>query len=284
MYSGLRDLRVIDDALGLTFPAVVQYPTHTAASGVQIGPYHFDAERDAPVADGRFPLVLISHGGGGSHLLYRSIATHLAQHGYIVVAPEHPSDNRNDKSMMGTEENMARRPRHAAMTLSAVIDDAQLGPHVDASAIAVIGHSYGGYTALAMAGGQPWSMARQPVTVQADARVKAAVLMAAAAAPYQPPDALQAVRIPLLVLSGDQDPVTPLWQAELVRDRVPDPAQVTLQVVNGAGHFAFITPFPAAMRSESFAPSTDPPGFDREQFHRELPQTIHAFLQRALAD
>jgi predicted dienelactone hydrolase len=55
----------------------------------QIAPHTFASSRDATVAVRRFPLVIISRGGGGVPPLYRTIATHLAANGFVVVAPEH---------------------------------------------------------------------------------------------------------------------------------------------------------------------------------------------------
>lgn len=68
----------------------MQYPTAGPSAGTTIGPYFFDAASDAAPAVGRVLLCVISHGGGGSHLLYRSIGTPLAASGYVVVSPEHP--------------------------------------------------------------------------------------------------------------------------------------------------------------------------------------------------
>lgn len=49
------------------FDAVVAYPTDAAEAPFQDGPYIIAASRDAPIASGaRFPVVLFSHGGGGT--------------------------------------------------------------------------------------------------------------------------------------------------------------------------------------------------------------------------
>ncbi|MCB1692668.1 MAG: hypothetical protein KDI19_07870, partial [Pseudomonadales bacterium] len=66
------------------------------------------------------------------------------------------------------------------------------------------------------------------------------------------------------------------------QQRVRDPSRVTLRIVQGAGHFSFLSPFPAHMAGADFPPSTDPPGFDREAFHKTLPPKIEAFLDREL--
>jgi len=53
--------------------------------------------------------------------------------------------------------------------------------------------------------------------------------------------------------------------------------------VTGAGHFSFLSPFPESMRSGDFAPAQDPIGFDREQFHREIPDLILKFLDQEVS-
>jgi predicted dienelactone hydrolase len=70
----------------------------------------------ALVAAGSFPLVVVSHGTGGSHLLYRALAAHLARNGFVVALPEHPQNNRNDNDLGGTAANLAQRPRPVEVT------------------------------------------------------------------------------------------------------------------------------------------------------------------------
>jgi predicted dienelactone hydrolase len=282
MPAGLLTLSVHDGDLGLEYPAVVCYPTAEASAGTMLGPYHFDATRDAPIAPGPHPLAVLSHGGGGSHLLYRSIATHCAAHGWIVVCPEHPGDNRNDRTLVNTDTAAARRARHASLALDAVIAHPNLGPHVDAARIAAIGHSMGGLTALTLLGGQPWSKERVPLAVQHDARVRAAVLLAPATDWFMAPDALMRVQAPLLAYVAEHDPVTPPSRVRAVLAQLPPATPCEIRDVPGAGHFAFLTPFPEAMRRPDFPPSQDPPGFDRARFHERLPAEILAWLETAV--
>jgi predicted dienelactone hydrolase len=283
MFAGLCTLTVHDRTLDLSYPAVVCYPTDVASTGTMLGPYHFDATPEAPVADGRHPLAVLSHGGGGSHLLYRSIATHLAAHGWIVACLEHPGDNRNDRSLVNTDTAAARRARHASLTLDAVLAHDHLAPHVDAARMAAIGHSMGGLTALVMVGGQPWSRERVPLDVQHDVRIRAAVLLAPATEWFMAPDSLEHVRAPLLVYVAEHDPVTPPARVRAALANLPPTTRCEIRDVAGGGHFAFQTPFPEAMRRPDFPPSQDPPGFDRAAFHARLPDELLAFLTRALA-
>lgn len=281
-FVGSRSLRVIDESKDIAFPVLVMYPTRVPSVPVTFGPYYIEAALDAPIDEGTFPLVVISHGSGGSHLLYRTIGAYLAKHGYVVALPEHPGNNRNNNELNGTVENLVNRPRHIRLTIDAVSSDAHFKDRVQPDNTAVIGHSMGGYTALAVAGGQPWTEKGQKVEVESDRRVKALVLMAPATGWYMPEDALSKVKIPILLLVAEHDPFTPRWQGELVLDRVPDRSQVTYKVIENAGHFSFLSPFPPAMRNSKFPPSTDPEGFDREKFHEKLNVEVLDFLDGTL--
>ena len=282
MNSGIRTLHIHDPERGASSPCVIQYPTLAAVVPTSIGPYVFDATTDAPIAPGRFPVCVVSHGGGGSHLLYRSIAGHLAAHGFIVVSPEHAGDNRNDRSLSNTDAAAIARPGQTSRALDAVLEDAFFNAAADADRIAMLGHSMGGYTALALVGGHPWSRSGAALPVVADARIRAAVLLAPATDWFMAPGALDDVHVPLLALAGEHDPITPAESIRKVLSHLPASTPLEFSVVAGAGHFSFLTPFPAALQRPNFPPSQDPPGFDREQFHRELPEIIRAFLARTL--
>ena len=282
MFAGSDQIQVHDEAKGLSFPVLALYPTDVPSAPTAFGPYTFDVSSEAPVAEGRFPLVVVSHGNGGSHLVYRTIVTHLAKNGYVVAMLEHPGNSRNDNSLEGTYENLVRRPRHVRFTIDAVSLDTKLGAHVQPDNVAVMGHSMGGYAALAVAGGIPWSKNGERVDVVPDPRVRALVLMAPGTAFYFPEDSLRDVTVPILLLTAEHDPVTPRWQAELLLDRVSDRSQVTWRAVENAGHFSFLSPFPPHMRNPGFLPSMDPEGFDRERFHETLPGEILGFLDEKL--
>lgn len=88
--------------------------------------------------------MIISHGTGGSHLLYRTLAAHLARDGFVVGLPEHP---RNNNELAGTHTILPDRPRQIRAAIDWAYADRALGLCIAPDSVAVIGHSLGGYTA-----------------------------------------------------------------------------------------------------------------------------------------
>jgi hypothetical protein len=84
------------------------------------------------------------------------------------------------------------------------------------------------------------------------------------------------------MFAGTEDRVTPKWQTQLILDLIPGRDQVIYHAIAHAGHYSFLSPFPAAMKRPDFPPSQDPPGFDRERFHDEMHETIRSFLHMQL--
>ena len=283
-FVGARILQVRDEVNGLSFPVLVMYPGQAPSSPVSFGPYSLDVAMDAPINDGSFPLVIISHGSGSTPYAYRTIASFLVRHGYVVALPEHYGNNRNHNDLADSDENLVYRPGHVRLAIDAIAADAQFSGQVQTDNSAIIGHSMGGYTALAVAGGRPWTQQRQPLEVESDGRVKALVLMAPAAFWYQPEGSLSDVDLPIFVLTAEHDPYTPSAQVEAILGDIPEPSRITHRVIENAGHFSFLSPFPPEMRDANFRPSVDPDGFDREGFHEVLNRDLLDYLDRSLRD
>ncbi|MBB3068485.1 putative dienelactone hydrolase [Paenibacillus baekrokdamisoli] len=244
-----------------------------------------EVARDAAPLDGKFRLVLISHGTGGSPLVYRSLARHLARSGFIVGLLEHPFNNRNDNSLEGTVQNLTYRPRHLRMAADWFFEDERFKGLLQPGGHSVIGHSMGGYTALAAAGGIPTSFPTespdgkpQQIDVPYDSRIRSLILLAPASVWFRNEGALSNVRLPILMLDAEQDPYTPPFHAQIIMNSVAEPQMIRYRTVENAGHYSFLTPFPAEMISPAFPPSQDPPGFDRVQFHETLKTEVVEFL------
>lgn len=112
-------------------------------------PFLGAAARDgAPDTElGARPLVVLSHGYSLNPEWYLDLAEHLASHGFVVLAPEHAESDWASDIVQST----LARPQDVSATLD-LAESAPLGGLIDTEAVAVLGHSYGGYTALAAAG------------------------------------------------------------------------------------------------------------------------------------
>ena len=285
--AGLREIEVVAGPTGEPFPVWVLYPATAAEREVVLGRYPASLAPGAAPAAGRFPLVVLSHGTGSSPFLHRVLAAHLARSGFVVALPRHPGNHRDDDSLAGTAQILADRPRQVTAVVDALETDDVLDASVSRDGVGVVGHSLGGYTGLAVAGGRPTAFAPEtpdgrpaPVPVTPDERVRALVLLAPATPWFRAPGSLGHVRVPVLLLSGTEDEYTGAWHAGIVVDGVADPARVDHRVVAGAGHFSFLSPFPADLVGPP--PSVDPPGFDRAAFSERLVGDVAAFLDREL--
>jgi predicted dienelactone hydrolase len=259
--------------------ALLHYPCEEASTATMFGPYELNVSVDAPIAPGRFPLVLISHGSGGSPLLYRSMSLPLARSGCIVAGLKHAGNSVGDDALADSLENFRNRPRQMVELLAALLSNRTFGPAISDAPVTAIGHSLGGYTALCVAGGQPWTRSHDPISVVHDSRIGALVLLAPACGPFLAPQALAKVSAPMLALTAEHDSLTPDSEIRAALAGVPDQDRVTIKTVPNAGHFSFLSPFPRHMHHPGFAPATDPSGFDRERFHQWLAQLILEWMR-----
>jgi predicted dienelactone hydrolase len=273
----------------LPFPTLVFYPSNSPEQSQKLGPYELSVAMNAPIACGAFPLVVVSHGSGGTPMSHRTLAAHLARNGIVVAMPEHPGNNRNNNDLVDTVDNLTNRPRHVRQVIDWAFSISPFASSLLPDTVAIIGHSMGGYTALAVAGGVPTSFPRespdrqpQQIEVDPDPRVKALVLLAPATPWFRAAGALSSVRLPILLWTAKKDEITPHLNADLVKAGVRDQALIEHWVTVGAGHFSFLTPFTAAMTNPGFPPSQDPEGFDRARFHQDLNAGILGFLRRVL--
>lgn len=137
----------------------IWYPATNAAKEVQvdIGPsarallVGARSAVDARPRPGTYPVVLLSHGFGGSAADLSWLAAGLAANGYVVVGVDHPGNNAMDRTPVGGTA-WWERPRDLIAALQAVSADQLLGRHLDLSRLGAAGFSMGGMTALALGG------------------------------------------------------------------------------------------------------------------------------------
>jgi predicted dienelactone hydrolase len=104
-------------------------------------------------APARFPLIVLSHGTGGSAAMMAWLGTELAAHGYIAAAVNHPGNN-------GTEAYTSQgflvwweRAKDLSNVIDQMLADKTFASRIDHKRIGAAGFSLGGYTMIEIAGG-----------------------------------------------------------------------------------------------------------------------------------
>ena len=86
---GNKTIKIHDKINNINFDTWLLYPSSDKSNKTKLKPNDMDPALNSKMVTGKFPIVLISHGGGGSHLLYKIVAKYLAENGYIVAMIEH---------------------------------------------------------------------------------------------------------------------------------------------------------------------------------------------------
>ncbi|HUO12566.1 MAG TPA: alpha/beta hydrolase [Caulobacteraceae bacterium] len=233
----------------------------------------------APFVDAaRRPVILFSHGFGGTARMMAWFTLPLARAGYVVIAVDHPGNNGMDKMTVGGAIMFWDRPGDLGAALAAAKSDPVVGAHLDLGRLGVAGFSAGGFTAIAATGArvemprlrafcdanptdgsclpqkefplsteQMLAAAKSPELAPEVARsgddhaipgVRAAFAMAPAIVQAFDPASLKADETPVAVILGDADTVAPPDTNGRVAAR--DLPHAELKVLPGVGHYDFL--------------------------------------------
>lgn len=193
---------------------------------------------------GQTPVVIASHGLASTPENFEELSQHLASYGYLVVLPQHPGSDFNylQKMLAGYSRNIFEiqefidRP----LDVSYVLDElerrnqTEFAGRLNLKEVGVIGHSLGGYTALALAGAEidferletdcnrvVWDpnlsllvqcraleLPRKAYNLR-DSRIKAAIAINPVNSSIFGPKGLSQIQIPVFIGAGTLDPATP---------------------------------------------------------------------------
>lgn len=204
------------------------------------------------------PVIIFSHGLGGSREGYSYLGRHWAQAGYVSVHVQHlGSDDavwKEAKSAdrMQAVKRAAASPANALARpgdVSFVIDEltrqnkdpkSVLHGRLDLEHLGAAGHSFGGFTVMAIAG-QSFRGGTSPL---ADPRVKAVIQMSAPVIGGQrvPKENFDGIRMPVFHMTGTKDD-SPVGETMAADRRIPydrmQHAPTCLVVFQGGDHMIF---------------------------------------------
>lgn len=208
------------------------------------------------------PLVIVSHGGAGSRDGLFALASEIARQGYVVMCLEHVTSNFDDiRSRMRTErlsfknaliacgkDAVPRKNRpldvRFAIDLAEKLDrdDARFKGRIDLSQIAILGHSYGAYTAMVCCG-------VKPVRIKddlAEPRIKLGIALSPQAGNgnFFDRNSFSEVSVPFVGITGTKDTTTFITSLEQRKDffRLMPKGDKHLLWIHDANHFSFSDP------------------------------------------
>ncbi|MGK7896996.1 MAG: alpha/beta hydrolase, partial [Xenococcus sp. (in: cyanobacteria)] len=194
------------------------------------------------------PLVILSHGFISARSNFIYLAKHLASHGYIVIAPEHiGSNNRFKEAFLRGEISVEvspfefySRPLDITLLLNQIEKHPQFQGLINWQQVGILGHSFGGQTALVVAGAplnherlnQVCQKNRPTLNVSMllqcrasylppgdysmrDSRIKAVAVVSPVTSSILGPESMSQITIPTMILGGSEDIVTPFIEEQV---------------------------------------------------------------------
>jgi len=182
-------------------------------------------------ADARRPLVVFSHGAGGSSAAFAELSAHWASHGYVVVHPTHADSLilrrgrgedltplRRDPRRLRTSVDIPGRVADVVLILDRIDelerrmrDDAgdAPAPRIDPKRIGLAGHSAGAFTTQVAFGAAVRGLrfAGRPSDRLADDRIRAAIVISGqgTTSPAFTAESWKGIRRPMMVYAGSLD-------------------------------------------------------------------------------
>ncbi len=254
---GVRTVQSLDAARNRSFPCEIWYPAAAQHQGEDLVPEIQDivtappgsaprrqtAVRNAAPLAGSYPAIIFSHHSGGHRYAATFLCTHLSSHGYIVAALDHsevsapelraPQDETAEQKAARIQTVIASRVPDARFLLDLLLSETASGSDAqpDPRRIGIVGHSFGGWTALA--------------APEIDPRFRAIVALAPAGA-SNPRQGILPVTltfawgrdIPVLYLVAENDVCLPLAGMYELFDRTP--ATRRMIILRRADHLHFM--------------------------------------------
>jgi len=226
------------------------------------------------------PVIVISHGVGSDSGNFEYLANHLASYGFAVIVPNHPgSDAKQLRSLLDGRASEAAKPQEFVdrpLDVKHVLDELEMRNKSDSrfkgrlnlQQVGVIGQSFGGYTALALAGAKinfqqlgkdcskqalkdTWnlSLLLQCQALQLpknqdyklrDERVKAAIALNPITSSIFGEAGLKEIQTPVMIVGSSDDTIAPALYEQILPFSWIANTQKYLVMLEGGTHFSTI--------------------------------------------
>ncbi|MEG3976920.1 alpha/beta hydrolase, partial [Microcoleus sp. herbarium8] len=261
------------------------------------------------------PVVVISHGLGSDRLSFEYLAKQLASYGFAVAVPEHPGSNAQQiQNLVTGKTNEVAQPAEFInrpldikdlldyLTKLSTTNPAYRGL-LDLQRVGIIGQSFGGYTALTLAGAginfaqldkdcqrenETWNLslllqcrARSLDRNQynfSDPRIKAAIAINPIASSILGETNLSQIKIPIMVVGGSADTVAPALLEQIQPFTWLTSPNKYLVLMNNGTHFSTIEDSPQSV----FLPPPDVIGPEPALARRYVNGLSVAFMETYL--
>ena len=255
--AGVRTIQGLDTVRDRRFPCEIWYPAAAQHAGQDIASGTQDfftvssndtprgqmAVRNATAHPGTNPLIIFSHSSGGNRQQSTFLCTHLSSHGYLVAALDHSEvvaaelarkDGETDEQKTARVEAwIANRVPDIRFLLDHLLNDSAWDSEakLDPTRIGIVGHSFGGWTALA--------------AIEVERRIRAVVALAPGGSSQPKPGILPATLtfawgrdVPTMYLVAENDTLLPLVGMYELFERTPATKQMV--ILRRADHMHFM--------------------------------------------
>jgi predicted dienelactone hydrolase len=309
---GTASIEMSDESRGRRFTSEIWFKAKPGAKveGFAARPplRAIDIARNAEPADQlRRPLIVISHGNWGSRYSQGWLASRLVNAGYTVLSTSHPGTLGDDQSVAG-RLRLWDRSRDASFALTEVLKHPKWSALIDPHRVGFVGHSFGGWTGVSLAGGnfdpaaQRASCEKSPrkdfycdgtlkddirgiATADAaqsfkDLRFRAFYIMASGPGQGFSAESLRSITLPFVIDTAKADEILdPGANSSTLARQIPG----AKEIVRSVGHFAYVPECkwligPVLARLAGTPLCNDPSGVDREVVHRQVAGDVIAFF------
>ncbi|MBW4472181.1 MAG: alpha/beta hydrolase [Stenomitos rutilans HA7619-LM2] len=221
------------------------------------------------------PVIVISHGLGSDRTTFAYLAIHLASYGFAVLVPEHPGSNaaRLQALINGTANEVSEpaefvnRPLDITFVLNQVENLVNATPDLrgrfNFQQVGMLGQSFGGYTALAVAGApiNPQQLQascqnlentlnlslllqcraidlKPPEPVLQDSRIKAVIAINPITSAVMGQTSISQIKVPTMIVTGNADTIAPAMLEQIQPFTWLTTTDRYLVMLQGGTHFS----------------------------------------------